>query len=77
MLMIPTVCKSQKDGDVRLVGGSYSWEGRVGVYFSGSWGTIADSDWSSSDAQAVCNKLGYFRPGQGSVCFDMPQINEG
>ena len=33
------------------------------IYFSGTWGTITDSDWTSHDAQAVCRKLGYFKPG--------------
>ena len=53
-----------KDGDVRVIGGSYPWEGRVEIYISGSWGTITDSDWTSDDAQAVCRKLGYFKPGE-------------
>ena len=52
-----------RDGDIRLVGGSYQWEGRVEIYFSGTWGTITDSDWTSDDAQVVCRKLGHFKPG--------------
>ena len=52
-----------RDGDIYLVGGSYQWEGRVEIYFSGAWGTITDSEWSSDDAQAACRKLGYFKPG--------------
>ena len=50
-------------GDIRLVGGSYQWEGRVEIYLSGTWGTISDSDWNSDDAAVVCRKLGYYRPG--------------
>ncbi|CAI8018656.1 Scavenger receptor cysteine-rich domain superfamily protein, partial [Geodia barretti] len=58
-----TVTTAQfRGGDVRLVGGSYQWEGRVEMYFAGSWGTITDSDWTSEDAQAVCRTMGYFRP---------------
>ena len=53
-----------KGGDLRLVGGSYQWEGRVEIYLSGMWGTITDSDWTSDDATAVCRKMGYFRPGR-------------
>ena len=50
-------------GDMRLIGGSYHWEGRVEVYVSGTWGTVTDSHWSSDDAQVVCRKLGYFKAG--------------
>ena len=48
---------------VRLVGGSYQWEGRVEVYMSGKWGTIIDSDWTDDDARVVCWELGYRKPG--------------
>ena len=58
-----------KDGDVRLVGGSYQWEGRVEIFFAGSWGTITDSDWTSKDTQAVCRMMGYFRPGKSHHCL--------
>ena len=53
-----------KDGDIYLIGGSYPWEGRVEIYFSGTWGTITDPEWTSDDAQAVCRQLGYFKPGK-------------
>ena len=37
------------------------------IYFSGTWGIITDSEWSSDDAQVaiVCCKLGYFKSGIG------------
>lgn len=40
-----------------MVGGSYSWEGRVEIYFSGTWGTIYGGD--SYNAPVVCRQLGY------------------
>ena len=58
-----SAARDYKHGDVRLIGGSYPWEGRVEIYLSRTWGTITDSDWTSDDAQAVCRKLGYFKPG--------------
>ena len=54
--------QSISDGDIRLVRGSYWWEGRVEIHFAGTWGTITDSDWTSADAQVVCRKLGHFEP---------------
>ena len=51
------------DGDIRLIGGSYPWEGRVEIYSFGTWGTITDSDWTNDDAQVVCRKMGYYKPG--------------
>ena len=45
------------EGDIRLVGGSYNWEGRVEIYWSGTWGAISDSSWTAADANVVCRQL--------------------
>ena len=66
---MPSIEAQYRDGDIRLVGGSYQWEGRVEIYFSGTWGTITDSQWTSNDAQAVCRKMGYFKPGMYVHCY--------
>ena len=56
------------DGDVRLVGGRQPNEGRVEVCFNETWGTICDYiypwDWNISEADVVCQQLGYSGAGK-------------
>ena len=47
------------DGDIRLVGGSTKYQGRVEVCVNRAWGTVCGySKWSSSDAKVICNQIG-------------------
>ena len=57
-------------GDVRLVGGSHQYEGRVEVCIANQWGTVCSNSWNSYDATVVCKDLGYaFTNGLDDCCI--------
>ena len=47
------------NGDIRLIGGSNSYEGRVEVCNNNAWGTVCDDFWGTADANVACRQLGY------------------
>ena len=57
------------DGEIRLVDGRHSLEGRVEVCYDGVWGTVCSTVWDANDAIVVCRQLGYFNSGMKSLLF--------
>ena len=44
---------------VRIEGGHIQGEGRVEIFYRGSWTTVCDHGWDSKDAKVVCKMLGF------------------
>ena len=70
---------------IRLAGGPTPSEGRVELYYNGSYGTICQTGWDLKDASVVCRSLGYaaalaamggaaYGPGTGQVCGEVENI---
>ena len=47
------------DGDLRLRGGTTSWEGWVEMCYGCQWVTVWDDLWESNDAKVACRQLGF------------------
>ncbi|XP_030834835.1 deleted in malignant brain tumors 1 protein-like [Strongylocentrotus purpuratus] len=68
--------------ETRLVNGNGAFEGRVEVYYQGSWGTVCDDLWNTLNSNVVCRSLGYpqatdffrsadkFEEGTGNIILD-------
>ena len=58
LLAIIVVCRS---GDIRLLGGTSPYKGRVEVCIDEDWGTICGDSWDQEGAMVVCRQLGYLQ----------------
>ncbi|XP_071482224.1 scavenger receptor cysteine-rich domain-containing protein DMBT1-like [Diadema antillarum] len=72
-------CTPRLDGELRLVGGYSSDEGRLEIYHNYEWGTICDDGWSTNEALVACRQLGfpgvesasgYYGTGDGPIHLD-------
>ena len=57
------------DGEVRLVGGSGDYEGRVEICINGEFGTVCDDGFDDTDANVICGQLGYGNTGKFAILF--------
>ena len=48
------------DGEMRLMGGTNEYQGRVEVCVNNAWGTVCSGtgSWSLTDAKVVCRSVG-------------------
>lgn len=56
IIVLPEGCS---EGDVRLLDGATTWEGRVEVCKDNMWSTVCDNGWTIADARVVCRQLGF------------------
>ena len=47
------------NGDIRLVGGLSSNQGRVEICYINQWGTVCHNSFTNIDARVVCRQLGF------------------
>ncbi|XP_015222796.2 scavenger receptor cysteine-rich domain-containing group B protein, partial [Lepisosteus oculatus] len=75
-----------REGTIRLVSGADSCQGRVEIFYRGSWGTVCDDDWGLRDADVVCQQIGcgsaltyttnaFFGYGTGLILLDNVNCN--
>uniref|UniRef100_UPI003AAE9E63 scavenger receptor cysteine-rich domain-containing protein DMBT1-like n=1 Tax=Centroberyx gerrardi TaxID=166262 RepID=UPI003AAE9E63 len=81
VLLLVNFSVGYQNGDMRLVNGPSSNEGRVEVYLNGQWGTVCDDSWDIAEAQVVCRHLnfhgakaavagGVYGQGSGQILMD-------
>ncbi|XP_033625847.1 scavenger receptor cysteine-rich domain superfamily protein-like isoform X2 [Asterias rubens] len=78
-----SVVSAQSEYDLRLVDGSTNDEGRIEIFYQGSWGTICKTRFKIEEGQVACRQLGYlnaeklenFRGGSGQIVMKNVNCN--
>ncbi|XP_048474460.1 deleted in malignant brain tumors 1 protein-like [Rhincodon typus] len=80
---VSIMCSEHKE--LRLVNGKHRCEGRVEVFYNGTWGTVCSDNLEDHDAQVICKHLQCgdlvsqgiesFRPGSGQIWLDEIECN--
>nr|XP_054772381.1 neurotrypsin-like [Lytechinus pictus] len=56
---VGVICSGEADLKIRLVDGPDESQGRLEIFYFGSWGTVCQYGWTMFDSEVVCRMLGY------------------
>lgn len=55
------------EGDIRLVGGTSRYEGRIEICINDGWGGVCSPGWGAFDTRVVCRQLGHMELGMSLI----------
>uniref|UniRef100_A0A8C5PQC0 SRCR domain-containing protein n=1 Tax=Leptobrachium leishanense TaxID=445787 RepID=A0A8C5PQC0_9ANUR len=60
----------QQFTDLRLVGGTHACEGRLEIYYNGTWGSVCENRFVSDTVSVICSQLGCGSNGKAMGRFE-------